>query len=74
VFKNAELEPLLAAARRGRRDFATAFGEANKANPRLGAVAPVVLYRTLGASRLLIWRFAPPQSRSRRMAFIRGRR
>src|SRR5207249_6610339 len=42
------LEPLRAAARRGRREFAAAFAEATAANPRLGAVAPVVLYRTLG--------------------------
>src|SRR2546422_4476451 len=48
VFKDADLEPLRAAARRGRRDFAAAFAEATKADPRLGSVAPVVLYRTLG--------------------------
>jgi formate dehydrogenase len=48
VFTDGELEPLRAAARRGRRDFAAAFAEATKANPRLGAVTPVVLYRTLG--------------------------
>jgi hypothetical protein len=48
VFKDAELEPLRVAARRGRRDFAAAFADATKANPRLGSVAPVVLYRTLG--------------------------
>jgi anaerobic selenocysteine-containing dehydrogenase len=48
VFTDAELEPLRAAARRGRREFAAAFAEATKANPRLGAVTPVVLYRTLG--------------------------
>ena len=48
VFKDAELEPLRAAAHRGRREFAAAFAEATKANPRLGSVAPVVLYRTLG--------------------------
>ena len=48
VFTDAELEPLRAAARRSRRDFATAFAEAAKLNPRLGAVTPVVLYRTLG--------------------------
>src|SRR5258705_7463755 len=48
VFKDAELEPLRAAARRGGRQFGAAFAEATKANPRLGAVAPVVLYRTLG--------------------------
>jgi anaerobic selenocysteine-containing dehydrogenase len=48
VFKDSELEPLRAAARRGRREFTAAFAEATKANPRLGAVAPVILYRTLG--------------------------
>jgi len=48
VFTDRELEPLRAAARRGRREFASAFGEATKANPHLGAVTPVVLYRTLG--------------------------
>jgi anaerobic selenocysteine-containing dehydrogenase len=48
VFTDAELEPLRVAARRSRRDFATAFAEATKTNPRLGAVTPVVLYRTLG--------------------------
>jgi anaerobic selenocysteine-containing dehydrogenase len=48
VFKDAELEPLRVAARRGRREFAAAFDEATKANPRLGSVAPVVLSRTLG--------------------------
>jgi anaerobic selenocysteine-containing dehydrogenase len=48
AFKDGELEPLRAAARRGRREFATAFAEATKANPRLGALAPVILYRTLG--------------------------
>src|SRR5690349_7043717 len=48
VFTDAELEPLRAAAQRGRREFAAAFAEATKANPRLGAVTPVVLYRTLG--------------------------
>jgi formate dehydrogenase len=48
VFSDRELEPLRAAARRGRREFAAAFAEATKANPRLGAVTPVVLYRALG--------------------------
>jgi anaerobic selenocysteine-containing dehydrogenase len=48
VFTDAELEPLRAAAQRSRREFAAAFAEATKANPRLGAVTPVVLYRTLG--------------------------
>src|SRR5207245_9017589 len=40
--------PLRAAARCGRHEFAAAFAEATKANPRRGSVAPVVLYRTLG--------------------------
>jgi formate dehydrogenase len=48
AFKDGELEPLRAAARRGRREFTAAFAEATKANPRLGALAPVILYRTLG--------------------------
>jgi len=48
VYTDRELEPLRAAAQRGRRDFAAAFAEASKVNPRLGAVTPVVLYRTLG--------------------------
>jgi anaerobic selenocysteine-containing dehydrogenase len=48
VFKDGELEPLRAASRRGRREFAAAFADATKANPRLGALAPVILYRTLG--------------------------
>jgi anaerobic selenocysteine-containing dehydrogenase len=48
AFKDGELEPLRTAARRGRREFAEAFAEATKANPRLGALAAVILYRTLG--------------------------
>src|SRR4030095_6323553 len=48
VFTDAELEPLRAAARRGRREFAAAFAEATTANPTLGSLAPVILYRTLG--------------------------
>ena len=48
MFTDAELEPLRSAAHRGRREFAAAFAEATRANPRLGAVTPVVLYRTLG--------------------------
>jgi anaerobic selenocysteine-containing dehydrogenase len=48
AFSDRDLEPLRVAARRGRREFATAFAEAAKANPRLGAVTPVILYRTLG--------------------------
>jgi anaerobic selenocysteine-containing dehydrogenase len=48
VFSDQELEPLRAAARGGRHEFAAAFAEATKANPRLGAVTPIVLYRALG--------------------------
>src|SRR5713101_3842422 len=48
LFSDRELDPLRDAARRGRREFASAFAEATKTNPRLGAVTPVVLYRTLG--------------------------
>src|SRR5215831_11546355 len=48
IFRDEELEPLRAAARRGRREFAAALAEVSKSNPGLGAVAPVVLYRTLG--------------------------
>ena len=48
AFSDQDLAPLREAARRGRREFAAAFNKATTANPRLGAVAPVVLYRTLG--------------------------
>src|SRR5262249_45997903 len=48
VFTDQDLEPLRAAARRGRKEFALAFNAATTANPRLGAVAPVVLDRPLG--------------------------
>jgi anaerobic selenocysteine-containing dehydrogenase len=48
MYTDAELEPLRAAARRGRRELAAALADATKANPKLGAVTPVVLYRTLG--------------------------
>ena len=44
----ADIEPLLAAAERGRAEFAAAFGAAVTAKPSLGPVAPVLLYRTLG--------------------------
>jgi anaerobic selenocysteine-containing dehydrogenase len=57
-----DLAPLRAAAERGRAEFAAAFFEATAANPALGAVAPVVLYRTLGptlpdgaASAAILW-------------------
>jgi len=43
-----DLAPLREAANHGRAAFAMAFFAAVGANPRLGGVAPVVLYRTLG--------------------------
>jgi anaerobic selenocysteine-containing dehydrogenase len=57
-----DLAPLRAAAALGRAEFATAFFEATAAKPHLGALAPVVLYRTLGptlpdgaASGAILW-------------------
>jgi formate dehydrogenase len=57
-----QLAPLRAAAEQGRAAFAAAFFEATAADPSLGALAPVVLYRTLGptlpdgaASASLLW-------------------
>jgi formate dehydrogenase len=43
-----QVAPLRAAAEQGRAAFAEAFFAAMAADPALGAVAPVVLYRTLG--------------------------
>jgi anaerobic selenocysteine-containing dehydrogenase len=43
-----DLAPLRAAAEEGRAAFAEAFFAATSANPALGALAPIVLYRTLG--------------------------
>jgi anaerobic selenocysteine-containing dehydrogenase len=43
-----DLAPLQAAAAQGRGAFAGAFFQALAANPKLGALAPVVLYETLG--------------------------
>ena len=45
---DADLAPLRAAAALGRAAFAAAFFAATTANPTLGALAPYVLYRTLG--------------------------
>jgi anaerobic selenocysteine-containing dehydrogenase len=48
-FLEAEaIERLRAAAECGREEFAAAFAEATNGDPKLGAVATVVLYRTLG--------------------------
>ena len=58
----AQIAPLRAAAERGRADFAAAFFAATAADPSLGALAPVVLYRALGptlpdgaASAAVLW-------------------
>jgi anaerobic selenocysteine-containing dehydrogenase len=65
MFSDAELAPLRAAAAEGRAAFGAAFAAATAADPRLGAVAPVVLYRTLGetlphgaASAAALWALA----------------
>jgi len=57
-----DLAPLRAAAERGRAEFADAFFAATGSNPALGALAPIVLYRTLGptlpdgaASAAILW-------------------
>jgi anaerobic selenocysteine-containing dehydrogenase len=42
------IEELRVAATRDREDFAAAFAQAMTRDPKLAAVAPVVLYRTLG--------------------------
>jgi len=62
AMSDEDLAPLRAAADEGREAFATAFFAATAAKPALGAVAPVVLYRTLGptlpdgaASAALLW-------------------
>jgi anaerobic selenocysteine-containing dehydrogenase len=43
-----KLAPLRAAAELGRAEFAAVFFEATASDPQLGALAPLVLYRTLG--------------------------
>ena len=57
-----QLDPLRDAATQGRAEFASAFFAATATDPQLGALAPVVLYRTLGptlpdgaASAALLW-------------------
>ena len=44
------VEALRSAAERNREEFAAAFAEATTADPKLAAVAAVLLYRTLGAT------------------------
>lgn len=62
VLSDEDYAPLRAAAALGRAAFADAFFAATAANPKLGAYAPVVLYRTLGptlpngaASAAILW-------------------
>lgn len=57
-----DLAPLRAAAAEGREAFAAAFFAATAERPDLGALAPIVLYRTLGpalpdgaASAAILW-------------------
>jgi anaerobic selenocysteine-containing dehydrogenase len=57
-----QLAPLRDAAEQGRAEFAEAFFAASAADPMIGALAPVVLYRTLGptlpdgaASAAILW-------------------
>jgi formate dehydrogenase len=66
-----DLAPLHAAAARGRGAYAAAFFQALAANPKLGALAPVVLYETLGptlpggaASAAVLWALAHQCARS----------
>lgn len=62
AYDSADLEPLHVAAAAGREAYAAAFFEATATNAALGAVAPVVMYRTLGptlphgaASAAVLW-------------------
>ncbi len=62
MLTDAQLAPLRAAAERGRADFAAAFFAATAADPALGSIAPIVLYRALGptlpdgaASAAVLW-------------------
>lgn len=48
ALKPEDLEPLKAAAQKGRMQFAQAFFMATMTNPTIAKLAPIVLYRTLG--------------------------
>ena len=68
---DADLTPLRAAAAQGRAAFAPAFLRALAANPKLGPLAPVVLYETLGptlpdgaAAAAAIWGLAHGAARN----------
>ena len=50
LLDDAVIDALRTAAERGRAEFADAFAGATSADPKLAAVAPVVLYRTLGTT------------------------
>ncbi|MGZ4727637.1 MAG: molybdopterin-dependent oxidoreductase [Acidimicrobiales bacterium] len=59
---DTDLAPLRTAAAAGRAEFAEAFATATTTDPRLGGLAPIVLYRSLGptlpdgaASAALLW-------------------
>jgi anaerobic selenocysteine-containing dehydrogenase len=65
AFTDEDLGPLHAAAAQGRGAFAGAFFQALARNPKLGALAPVVLYETLGrtlpdgaAAAAVLWALA----------------
>lgn len=65
ALEDADLEPLREAATQGRGAFAGAFFQALAANPKLGPLAPVVLYETLGqtlpdgaAAAAVVWALA----------------
>jgi anaerobic selenocysteine-containing dehydrogenase len=48
ALKDEDLAPLHDAAAKGRSAYAAAFLQATSSNPALGALAPIVLYETLG--------------------------
>src|SRR6202167_502165 len=48
ALKDEDLAPLHDAAAKGRSAYAAAFLQATSSNPTLGALAPIVLYETLG--------------------------
>ncbi len=65
AFDDADTAPLHAAAAKGREAYAAAFFAALAAKPALGALAPVLLYETLGptleggaASAAVVWALA----------------
>ena len=84
AYREEDLEPLHAAAARGRQAFAPAFFGAVLANPSLAPYAPAILYRALGPHLLrglepaaVVWglahRFAAAHPDSVRRAGFKGR-